>query len=72
MGFFYATVEFGGGLVPHLAYVGVGLQGLCGLRLSGVTGLINNNLGYPHETSNMTSGTGYVSRYVPNSKNKTK
>ena len=44
---FLFSVEFGGGLVPHLASVGVGLQGLCGLRLSGVTGLSNNNLGYP-------------------------
>ena len=49
--FFFVPVEFGGGPVPHLACVGVGLQGLCGLRLSGVTGLSNNNLGYPHNLS---------------------
>ena len=48
---FSVPVEFGGGLVPHLATVGVGLQGLCGLRLSGVTGPSNYNLGYPHNLS---------------------
>ena len=47
-GFFSESAEFGGGPVPRLACVEVGLQELCGLRLSGVTGPSNSNLGYPH------------------------
>ena len=48
---FFSGAEFGLGSVPNLANVGDGLQGFRGLRLSGVTGLSNNNLGYPHNLS---------------------